>query len=553
MKGDASRRASTLAFAILLLLCLGRAAGIFFLYGRITVAAVVQVGFTAGLFAVPLLYPFPGPRRVLARYRWPVLGFQAALTWVPVAMLGARWQVGTGGLLAGLVLLSVPGWASWPAAGCLLTAEVAVPAGITGAPGLAAWPGMLWAVVACTDVAAVFFGVVRLAQLVGEAQQAQGRVAWLAVARERLRAAGELRSAVGERLAGIADAVSAARQALPGDPGAARAQVATAGAAAREAVARARALTVDAGRLPRAGAATGLVPGWRRWAGYAAVVASLSVLCAAMPLPGLTVRDGGPGVTLYEAASYAFAGLLVYGLSRLTGMAQELAVQRKQLARMAAVQERLRVARDVHDLLGLGLSAIALKADLVGRLIGHDDGQAAAELEELGTVCATARADVRLVTGDGRRLSLTGECTAARQILTSAGVRVHASMSTVPLPASADDVLAPVLREAVTNILRHSAATSCAIEVAAAGSTLRLAVRNDGVTGRPGRVPADGRPGNGSGLANAAARLRAAGGRLATCRADGWFELIAEIPGRVLGPAPPPRVRSQGLQGAGNA
>jgi len=385
MKGDASRRASTLACAVLLLLCFVRVAGLLAL-GRSTVPTAVQLCLTAALFGVPLLYPFPRPRRVLARYRWPVLGFQAVLTWVPFAVFDARWQAGTGGLLAGLVLLSVPGWASWPAAGGLLAADVAVRAWITGLPPMPAWSGILWAIVSFADVAAVFFGTVRLARLVGEAQLAQGRAAWVAVARERLRAAAELRSAVGERLAGVADAVRVARQALPGDPGRARAQVATAGAVAREAVARARALTADAGRLSAVGPAGGLVPGRWRWAGYGAVVAGLSVLCATMPLRGLTLSDRGAHVALYEVASCAFAGLLAYGWSGLAGLAQELAGQREQLARMAAVRERLRVGRDVHDLLGLGLSAIALKTDLIGKLIGHDDARAAAELEERAVI-----------------------------------------------------------------------------------------------------------------------------------------------------------------------
>ena len=105
---------------------------------------------------------------------------------------------------------------------------------------------------------------------------------------------------------------------------------------------------------------------------------------------------------LYVAAITAEVGLLVYGLSRLAGLARELEALHGELARMAAVRERLRVARDVHDLLGLGLSAIALKADLIGALIGRDDARAAAEIGEMSRICAAARADIRLVTGDGQ-------------------------------------------------------------------------------------------------------------------------------------------------------
>ena len=192
---------------------------------------------------------------------------------------------------------------------------------------------------------------------------------------------------------------------------------------------------------------------------------------------------------------------------------------------MAVVQERLRIARDVHDLLGLGLSAIALKADLIGRLIGRDDARADAEIGELGRICASARADIRRVTGEGQRLSLAAELAAARQILTSAGVEMQADIPGGPLPPVADDVLATVLREAVTNILRHSTAMTCMVEGRAVNGTLQLRVSNDGV---PERAAAAGRPG--SGLANLTARVQAAGGRLTSRRADGRFDVVAEIP-----------------------
>jgi two-component system, NarL family, sensor histidine kinase DesK len=204
---------------------------------------------------------------------------------------------------------------------------------------------------------------------------------------------------------------------------------------------------------------------------------------------------------------------------------------RGEVAQMAAVRERMRVARDVHDLLGLGLSAIALKADLVGMLIGRDDARAAAEIGELGRACAAARADIRLVTGNGQQLSLIGELPPARQILASAGVQVQVGVCAGPLSAGVDQVLAVVLREAVTNILRHAAATSCTIEASASGGAVRLAVRNDGVAGGAG-PPGGGAPAQpgGSGLANLATRVQAASGRLASHRAGGRFELIAEIP-----------------------
>jgi two-component system, NarL family, sensor histidine kinase DesK len=636
MGGNASGRATAFPVAVLCLLLVARVSDVF------TTGQGGQVPFTVALFIAPLLYAFPGTRPLIARHRWLVLMVQGVLTWAPFALFGDRWQVGIGGLLAGLVLLTVASPLSWLLAGGLLGAEVLVRVTLTGLPIPLAWFAVLYVVTYYIDDALAFFGLVRLAQLVGDTQEARGRSEDLAAAGERLQAAGALQAAIGERLAGIAAMAASARHALPHDPAQARAQIAAAGGAARQAVAQARAVTTahrnpphpepaglsatgavvgarlawtvlvtvllmfaaeslgyviisrygarlialaaadivlvaalqiyhsrgarDGGRprawpltlalqamlvyaafLPFVAAYVGvlapflagsillLVPGRWRWAGYAAVVASWSVLSTTLVLRGLSFAAGQRvAATLLSAALVAGIGLMVYGLSRLAGVARQLEALRGELARMAVMQERLRVARDVHDLLGLGLSAIALKSDLIGRLIGRDYTSAAAEIEEMSRVCAAARADLRLVTAGRRRLSLAAELGAARQILASAGIEVRASIPEAALPGAADDVVATVLREAVTNILRHSAATACTIDAAAEDGALRLRVSNDGVPERAaadsgaGQAAADHR--TGSGLANLTARVHAAGGRLASRQADGRFDLIAEIP-----------------------
>lgn len=284
-----------------------------------------------------------------------------------------------------------------------------------------------------------------------------------------------------------------------------------------------------------AGSVLLLVPGPRGRVAFAAVIASVPALLAVKPVPGLTTL-GEISVAVYLTAGAAVLGLLVYGLTRLAYLAVLLESLRGELARKAVLDERLRVARDTHDLLGLGLSAIALKADLINRLIGRDDAEARTEIGELARICATARADMRLVTGEARDLPLEAELEAARAVLASAGIDVRMNITGTPAPDAAAAVLVPVLREGVTNILRHSSASHCAVDMTAESGLLRLQISNDGST--KSSVQA-GRAGNG--LANLTARVEAAGGRLMGIRSGHRFSLVAEIPAapaKVGGTAP---------------
>lgn len=196
------------------------------------------------------------------------------------------------------------------------------------------------------------------------------------------------------------------------------------------------------------------------------VVISVPALWEIESYPGLTPLEQ-IGAEVFLTALTAVLGLTVYGLSRLARLAVQLEALRGDLARSAVLGERLRVSRDTHDLLGLGLSAIALKADLIIRLIGRDDSRARGEIAELARICATARTDIRLVTGEAAYLPLDAELMAAQQLLASVGIDVRADIAAMPVPAAAGAVLVPVLREAVTNILRHSGARNASIETAA--------------------------------------------------------------------------------------
>ena len=282
-----------------------------------------------------------------------------------------------------------------------------------------------------------------------------------------------------------------------------------------------------------AGSALLLVPAPFGRVAFAAVIASVPVVWAVKLPPTVTTLEETLGGMLFLTLESAALGLLIYGLTRLAQLAVQLENLRGELARKAVAGERLRMARDTHDLLGLGLSAIAMKADLIGKLIGRDDARAGEEIAELARISATARADVRLVAGEARDLPLDAELAAARDVLASAGIDVRMRVSADPSTEAAA-VLVPVIREAVTNILKHSRASYCTLEMTADGRLLQLSISNDG-SGDTGSGPAAsagqaaaGHAGNG--LRNLAARLEAAGGHQTATRGDGTFSLAVELP-----------------------
>jgi two-component system, NarL family, sensor histidine kinase DesK len=284
-----------------------------------------------------------------------------------------------------------------------------------------------------------------------------------------------------------------------------------------------------------AGSALLLLTGWWAWLAF-------TVLAASVGVHWVLLYPAQMDVAVYLTGVAAATGLAVYGLSRLTDLAETLAATRRELARAAVDRERLRVAQDTHDLLGLGLSAVALKCDLAGRLIGRDDAKAHHEMEALLRLAAQARAEIQAVTTGEHGLSLHAELAAAREALASAGVDVdiRTEPARARLPERADAVLATVLREAVTNVLRHAEARRCEIELVATADAVCLRVSNDGAASAPKeRASGPARRRGGHGLANLTARARALGGRLGTHTEGDRFELTVRVPVPVR-PSPRP-------------
>jgi signal transduction histidine kinase len=207
----------------------------------------------------------------------------------------------------------------------------------------------------------------------------------------------------------------------------------------------------------------------------------------------------------------------------MTRSLTELHDARMRLADVAVAQERLRLARDLHDLLGLSLSAVTLKSELAHRLIGTCPERARAELVEILDIARRALADVRMVASGCQELSLPDECRIAESLLTAAEVRVRLEVCHGELSGKVGSLLATVLREGVTNVLRHSKGEHCVITVAQAGDTVSLDIVNDGVHPHSCLV--------GTGIHNLTYRVRLAGGEVtAGVEPDGRFRLRARVP-----------------------
>jgi two-component system, NarL family, sensor histidine kinase DesK len=202
----------------------------------------------------------------------------------------------------------------------------------------------------------------------------------------------------------------------------------------------------------------------------------------------------------------------------------ELSEAREELARNAVAEERLRFARDLHDLLGHSLSLIALKSELAGRLAERDPVRARAEMADVESAARRALAEVREAVSGYRQVGLSVALAEARAALSAAGIALTAPSGTPPLPGPVDAVLGWVVREATTNVLRHSGARTVTVGLGITDGDVALTVTDDG------RGPAEEVAGGGAGLAGLEERLAQLGGRLETGPVPaGGFRLCARV------------------------
>jgi two-component system sensor histidine kinase DesK len=213
--------------------------------------------------------------------------------------------------------------------------------------------------------------------------------------------------------------------------------------------------------------------------------------------------------------------------TRLLETVSELRHTRAELARVAVTEERERFSRDLHDLLGHTLSVMVVKAQAVRRLAPIDPAAAAEHAADIERIGRTALLDVRQAVDAMRAPSLPEELVGARDALESAGIRTTIEASP-DLPEDAGAVLAWALREAVTNVLRHSAASACTITVTEHDGRWELVVTDDGV-GAPTR-PHEGSLARAGGLDGLRDRVRAADGSLDASSTGNGFRVAASVP-----------------------
>jgi two-component system sensor histidine kinase DesK len=250
-----------------------------------------------------------------------------------------------------------------------------------------------------------------------------------------------------------------------------------------------------------------------KWAalGMVAVLAA-GITVAGAVVPGWSAHGNNLAVVLAAAAVWSF---------RLAWQRQAKLVEaERDLSELAVEEERARIARDLHDILGHSLTVISVKAELAERLFDDDPERARAELEDLQRLSRDALADVRSTAQGIRGISLPGEIASARMALESAGIEPLLPTVADEVPSRWRELFAWTLREGVTNVIRHSQASRCEVELGAD----RIRVIDDG----RGPCPDDG---SGNGLEGLRQRARLAGATVTTSPGPGdrGFSLTVSV------------------------
>lgn len=258
---------------------------------------------------------------------------------------------------------------------------------------------------------------------------------------------------------------------------------------------------------------------------------------------GLGAAAGLSGTSVAAVAVVVLGvGAGVYGVTRLVAANEALRRVQAYQAAAAVAEERLRFARDLHELLSHSLSVIALKSQVASRLVADQPTRAATEMADIEQITRQALHEVRDAVSGYRRPSLAVEVQGARRALGAAGIALREALGQPDLPRPVEAPLAWALREGVTNVVRHSRASTCTISLDLSAREATLTVADDGI-GAAERHPS---AAAGNGLLGLAERVSTIGGTLETkTGAAGGFLLCVSVPlAAGLSASAPPASRS---------
>jgi len=223
-------------------------------------------------------------------------------------------------------------------------------------------------------------------------------------------------------------------------------------------------------------------------------------------------------------------GLDMIGVARMGSAIRELHSARRELARMAVIEERERLSRDLHDLLGQTLSMITLKSELARHLVTEEPERCTRELSEIERVARQTLREVREAVAGYRQPNLSSELKGARQLLEAAGIDAQIDPIQEALPPAVDAALAWTVREGVTNVIRHSHARQCRIHLTLMNGTVCAEVLSDGDRREQRESPVS----RGLGLNGLRERVSALGGHMEagplTHSGKEYFRVRVELP-----------------------
>jgi two-component system, NarL family, sensor histidine kinase DesK len=257
-----------------------------------------------------------------------------------------------------------------------------------------------------------------------------------------------------------------------------------------------------------------------------------AAVAAGAALGGLVALVSGDGVVYAAAFPAGLVALIAWttlGMLWSLDVADRLDEARQLSAELAVKDERLRFAADLHDIQGHHLQVIALKGELAARLVDHDPERAAAEMKEVQRLATDALQDTRAVVQGYRRTTLDDEIANATRVMAAADVDARMDLGPAPAAGAAHladasrHLLGLVMREATTNVLRHSQAQHAEVRYRVTDGVARLRMSNDGAVDQPGSA-------TGTGLRTLAERLEAAGGSLTWGHDGDRFVVAASLP-----------------------